>query len=582
MPLAEFTDKLGVKRAAHLLRRATFGATKSQIATFAELTPAEAIQQLFHQTLPEPVLPIDPKTGQEWFLSGTTEGSSEEFKLGQYFQGWFLAQMMSAGVGEDVSLAYSAREKLVLFLHTHFTCIANKVQNSRALYFQNQLFRQFVLDANTGDSEVNLKNLTVKLSVDNAMLRLLDGNLNSKGNPNENYARELLELYSIGRGLAGTVPENLPDRDYFVYTEDDVVAAAEVLSGWQDDLTFSNTDPDTNLPRGIVKGSPNDATAHKNTVKVFSSRFGNQSVTPNAALLNGSDPTEASALDEIRQLIEIIYSSPLTARNICWKIYRFFVYSPHNKYEAGNAVANIDSAVISEMVSVFTDGYQIQPVIENLLTSQHFYDATNPTVIDDKFGGIIKSPLDLILGTFRSFNVQFPDMLTQTEEFYEATTSVIYKMQSLGMKFYEPFDVAGYEAYHQFPIYQRIWITPGALAIRYEFIRSLFRSVSPGMFYIDALQYVQDNFAGVAPNAKDLVLALALYHLPVTDNLSFDAAATDSPLTYRRLNYFLDRFLQDFDETYWTTRWNENAGDLREQLEFLLNALLQSPEYQLA
>ncbi len=583
MPLAELTGVLGVKRAAHLLRRATFGANKSQIDHFASLTPAQAIQELFHQPLPDPVLPIDPETGLEWFLSGTTNGSSEEFKLGQYFQGWFMAQMMSSGIPENLSIPYSAREKIVLFFHTHFTCIANKVQSSRALYFQNELFRQYVLDANTGDPEVNLKSLTVKLSVDNAMLRLLDGNLNSKGNPNENYARELLELYSIGRGLEGTVPENLPAGDYYVYTEDDVVAAAEVLSGWQDDLTFANIDPDTNLPRGRVKGNPDNASSHKNTVKTFSERFGGQSVTPDPLLMNGDDPTEASALDEIRQLIDIIYSSPNTPRNICWKIYRFFVYSPHGKHEPTNNIGWIDSEVITPMADLFiSSGYQIQPVIENLLRSQHFYDATNPDIRDDSYGGIIKSPLDLILGTFRAFDVRFPDMLTETEAFYEATTSVIYTMQSLGMKFYEPFDVAGYEAYHQFPIFQRIWITPGALAIRYDFIRHLFRSVNPGMFYIDALQYVDDNFSGVAADAKSLIIALAHYHLPVADNLSFDEAATTSPLTHRRLNYFLNRFLQDFDEAYWTTRWNERAGDLREQLEFLFNAMLQTPEYQLA
>jgi uncharacterized protein (DUF1800 family) len=583
MPLAEFTGTLGVKRAAHLLRRATFGATKSQIDSFAVLTPAQAMQELFHQTLPDPILPIDPLTGTEWVISGTTDASSEEFKLGQYFQGWFMSQMMSSGIPENQSLPYSAREKLVMFLHTHFTCIANKVQSSRALYFQNQLFRQFVLDANSGDPEVNLKTLTVKLSVDNAMLRLLDGNLNSKGNPNENYARELLELYSIGRGLEGTVPENLAENDYFVYTEDDVVSAAEVLSGWEDDLTFSNIDPDTGLPRGRVKGSADNATSHKNTVKTFSPRFGGQSVTPDPLLLNGVEPTEASALDEIRQLIDIIYSSPSTARNICWKIYRFFVYSPHGKYEPGNSVEKIDTEIVTEMVNVFNNnGYQILPVIENLLRSQHFYDATNPDVRDDSYGGVIKSPLDLILGTFRSFNVQFPDIATETEAFYESTTSILYLMQSLGMKFYEPFDVAGYEAYHQFPIFQRIWITPGALAVRYDFIRLLFRSASPGMFNVDALQYVQENFSSVAPNAKELILQMARYHLPVSDNLSFDEASTTSPLTHRRLNYFLNRFLQDFDEAYWTTRWNEGAGDLREQLEFLLNVMLQTPEYQLA
>jgi uncharacterized protein (DUF1800 family) len=587
MPLAELDESLGIKRAAHLLRRAAFGANKSQIDAFSTLSPRQAVETLFRATLPEPVLPIDPETGQEWFISGVTDGSSEEFRLGQYFQGWFIAQMLSTGIPTEQSLAYATREKLVLFLHTHFTCIANKIQNSRALYFQNQLFRQFALDGNATDPEVNFKNLTVKISVDNAMLRLLDGNLNVKGSPNENYARELLELYSIGRGLEGTVPQDgLEEGDYYVYKEEDVVAAAQVLSGWEFDETFSNIDADTGLPRGVVKGSPTDAIAHNNAVKVFTERFGNQSVTPDPLLMNGDQATELSALDEVRQLIDIIYSSPLTARNICWKIYRFFVYSPHEKYDAGNRVQQIDTQIIEEMVNVFvSSGYKIQPVIENLLCSEHFYDAVAADVKDDKFGGIVKSPLDLVVGTFRSFDVQLPDMMTQTSTFYEATTSVLYLMQSLGMTFYEPFDVAGYEAYHQFPIFQRIWITPTALAIRYDFIRMLFRSSAPDMFSIDALQYVQENFSAEAPNVRELIKAVALYHLPVADFLVFDDTDPDvsrSTLTYQRMRYFRERFLQGFDEDYWTTRWNEGAGDLREQLEFLFNAMLQTPEYQLS
>ena len=69
MPLTEFTGTLGLKRAAHLLRRATFGATKAQIDSFAALTPTQAINALFHQTLPDAPLPIDPKTGSEWVES---------------------------------------------------------------------------------------------------------------------------------------------------------------------------------------------------------------------------------------------------------------------------------------------------------------------------------------------------------------------------------------------------------------------------------------------------------------------------------------------------------------------------------
>jgi uncharacterized protein (DUF1800 family) len=581
MPLPEYSGTLGMKRAAHLLRRATFGATKQQIDAFAALTPAQAITALYRQPLPDPVLPIDPETGQEWVISGVTDANSDAGELDEYFKRWFVGQMMSVGIAPSLSLAYSAREKLVFFLHSHFTTITSKVANSRSLYFQNQLFRLFALDAVNPDPIINFKTLSVKVSVDNAMLRLLDGNLNVKGSVNENYGRELLELYSLGRGLEGTLPPSPGPGDYLLYTEQDVQAAAKVLSGWDIDDTFSVIDVDTNLPRGTVKGSINNASAHDNDPKQFSARFNNATIQADPLLAPGGTPNEASALDEIQQLIDLIYTKPETAKNICWKIYRFFVYAPHTPQES----LAIDGPIITEMANTFvSNNFEIQPVIENLLRSQHFYEATAGTVTDDNFGGIIRSPLDLILHTLRFFEVPIPDMTTDVAGFYEATGEIVGNVYSQAMSFYEPYDVAGYDAYHQFPIYHRFWITPNTLANRYNFIRSVITSTEPGMFKVNVFDFVKNNIPNAtAADARLLVMELARYLLPVTDNLTFDDAVDDtSGLTAKRVNYFKERFLQTFDEAYWTTRWNEGAGDLRDQLEYLFNALMQSPEYQLA
>lgn len=581
MPLPEYSGTLGLKRAAHLLRRATFGATKQQIDAFAALTPAQAVNALFRQVLPDPLPPIDPKTGQEWVLSGVTDANSDAGELEEYFKAWLIGQMLSNGIPAGISLAYSAREKVIMFLHTHFTTITSKVSNSRSLYFQNQLFRLFALDALNPDPDINFKQLTVKISVDNAMLRLLDGYLNVKGSVNENYGRELLELYSLGRGLEGTLPPTTGPGDYILYTEQDVQAAAKVLSGWDTDETFLSLDADTNLPRGTVKGSLTNASAHDNSPKQFSARFNNAIIQADPLLLNGSNPTEASALDEIQQLVDLIYSKPETAKNICWKIYRYFVYAPHTPEES----LVIDTAVITEMANTLvSNNYKMQPVIENLLRSQHFYEAGAGTVTDDNFGGIIKSPIDLIVPTLRFFEVPIPDMTTATTAYYEATREIVNTVYNQAMSFYEPYDVAGYEAYHQFPIYHRFWITPNTLPNRYNFIRGVITSTEPGMFKVNVYDYVRNNIPNaIAADARLLVIELAKYLLPVTDNLTYDDAADDlSGLTAKRITYFKERFLQTFDEAYWTTRWNEGAGDLRDQLEYLFNALMQSPEYQLA
>jgi len=591
MPLPSFGGSLGYKRAAHLLHRASFGPTKLQIDSFATLTANQAVQLLFQQPLPDPVLPIDPETGTEWVLTGTTDANSGDSDLQEFFKGWFIGQMLGIGVPIGNSLAYATREKLVFFLHAVFTTIQSKVDNSRSLYFQNQLYRKFAFDK-TLLPDYNIKELTKKISVDNAMLRLLDGNLNVNGSVNENYGRELLELYSIGRGLEGTLPPATVPGDYINFKEQDVRAAAQVLSGWELDTTFSTLDDTVDLdiagtiklPRGKVRGSITNASAHDNSVKQFSERFDNATIQADPLLLNGTNATEESAIDEINQLIELIYSKPETARNFCRRIYRFFVY-----HEITKAT---DDTIIAEMANTFAlNNYKIQPVLEDLFQSQHFYDAA-AGVNDDSFGGIIKSPLDLMVGTLRIFDIQLPDPVANAETYYEKTGELIGTLQDMGMHFYEPFDVAGYDAYHQYPIYHRSWISTNYLTRRYEFIRNLVSNnqMMPGELRIDVVAFVQNNISNaIASDARNLIIELAKYFLPMADNLTFDPALDDNAgLTAERLNYFLTAFLKspqiDGDpEGAWSFRWN-NPVDMevvRRQLENLFNAMLQSPEYQL-
>jgi uncharacterized protein (DUF1800 family) len=386
-------------------------------------------------------------------------------------------------------------------------------------------------------------------------------------------------------------PATVPG-DYFNFKEQDVRAAAQVLSGWTLDTTFSNPDitVDLNLagtvklPRGKVRGSATNASGHDNSIKQFSERFNNATIQPNPALLSGANATEASALDEISQLVELIYSKPETARNFCRRIYRYFVY--HEITQA------IDDTIIAEMANTLAaNNYKIQPVLEDLFQSQHFYDAAAGTG-DDNFGGIIKSPLDLMIGTFRIFGIQLPHPVANAESFYEKTSSLIRTLESMGMHFYEPFDVAGYDAYHQFPIYHRSWISTNYLTRRYEFIRTLVsdNQTMPGALRIDPVAFVQTNISNaIASDAKALIIELAKYFLPLSDNLTFDPALDDAAgLTAERMNYFLTAFLKspqiDADpEGSWTFRWN-NPVDMevvRKQLESLFNAMLQSPEYQL-
>jgi hypothetical protein len=250
----------------------------------------------------------------------------------------------------------------------------------------------------------------------------------------------------------------------------------------------------------------------------------------------------------------------------------------------------VETAAINEMANTFAaGGYKLQPVLENLLRSQHFYEAA-AGIGDDNFGSIIKSPLDLVLGAVRFFNLPVPASST-IAPFYEMTGEIVSIMNDQGMSFYEPFDVSGYDAYSQYPIYHRSWISVNYLTRRYELIRNLVNPAEPGMLKVQVLDFVTATFSNaVIRDARMLVTELAKYVLPVTDNLTYDTAVDDNAgLSAERLNYFLKAFLSDIypagtEETSWTSNWDSqtNMDTVRGQLENLFNAMLQSPEYQLA
>uniref|UniRef100_UPI00404B4E64 DUF1800 domain-containing protein n=1 Tax=Fulvivirga sp. TaxID=1931237 RepID=UPI00404B4E64 len=595
MPLAPFTGTLGTKKAAHLLRRATFGANKASIDMLAAMTPQQAIPSLFLDNLPGPPLPVDTETGQEW-ISGVTDANSGDNELQDFLKQWMIGQCLGVDVDDSSKLSYKTREKVVFFYHTYFTTIMTKVDDSRATYFQNALFRLFAFDKNDVDVQIvnedtglpendtlvlNIKELTKKISVDNAMLKFLDGNLNVKGSPNENYAREMLELYTIGRGLEGNLPDIPEPGDYINFTEQDVRAAANVLTGFDIDDDFVNIDPYTNLPRGVIKGG-NIATAHENNValKTFSPRFDNAQITADPALLNGGQPTEESILDEISQLIELIYTKEETAKHLCRKLYRFYVY-----YEI---TPEIDNTIIAEMAqTLINNDYKVQMVLEELFASEHFYEAV-AGIEDDKFGGIIKSPLELVLGTLSFFNYELPSYTGDLEGFYNETGQLLSSMDSMGMNFYEPFEVAGYSAYHQFPVYNRNWISTNYLTQRYNFIRQILNP-SEDRIYIDPYAFVNVNFAANAGDARQLVIDIAAYVFTMADNLSYDVDGGE--LTKERLRFFLQSFLGfadyeaevDIAIVEWESLYanSSNYLEIGEYLKRLFNAMLQSPENQL-
>ncbi len=481
--------------------------------------------------------------------------------------------MMSTGVSATDRLAFSTREKTTFFLHTVLTTIQQTVNSSRALYFQNTLLRNFAFDGGT-NPKISLRELTKKICIDNAMLALLDGELNVKGSPNENYARELMELYTIGKGLNDQIPATGVQGDYYYYTEQDVEAAAKVLSGFDFDNTFSTIDADTLIPRGKIKAGANLLpNQHDNTVKQFSARFGNATITPSA-----TPPTEASMLDEIDQLINLLYSQSETPKNICRKIYRFYVYH--------DITTTIDSTIITDLTTTFiANNYKIEPVIRELLASDHFYDSADATVDNDNFGAVIKSPLDLVAQTLNFFEYQLPDYVSQSASFYMKAGNLIQSLKDQGLDLMNPYDVAGYEAYHQSPLYNRMWINTNSLAERYKFIYDTMTVVNtdPNNVTLDLLAYIKLRFNTNASDPDTLIREIVPYILPLFNE--------GTEITTSRLDWFKAQMLKLGSASgnslnFWQFKW-ANSGtspadeDARGMLQDLINAMMQSPEYQL-
>jgi len=217
------------------------------------------------------------------------------------------------------------------------------------------------------------------------------------------------------------------------------------------------------------------------------------------------------------------------------------------------------------------------------MSSQHFFDSDDSLKENDNRGALIKSPVDLFCGLFRTFKIEFPDRETDPAAFYANMGYVVDRLVDQGLNFYEPFEVAGYPAYHQFPGYNRNWITTYALAHRYQTGDLLMEP--PGgenerSIYLDVMEWVENS--GDVTSPSDAVEIMTV----LTENL---LAVT---LTQERIDYFLYTVFLDFPEdqanarVYWSQEWADykNSGDgttVRFLLERLVSALIQTPEFQL-
>ena len=206
---AELVFRWDARAAEHLINRAGFGARPDEIERAVQVGQTAAVAQLLAGERPEyePYYPTVERPGKDALAMGDKDAMLKRFKASDrnemgMFGAWWTEEMVRSG--------HPLRERMTLFWHGHFTSSYRTVKSSGAMIRQNELFRSAGLGSFRG--------LLLGVLEDPAMLIYLDGTKNKKDSPNENLARELMELFTLGEGN---------------YTEQDVKEAARALTGWR-------------------------------------------------------------------------------------------------------------------------------------------------------------------------------------------------------------------------------------------------------------------------------------------------------------------------------------------------------------
>ena len=559
--LNPYESPLGYRKAKHLLRRACFNYSKTTIDYFATLTPEDAVNELSN----EPVLfwehPYDPVVNSEigapdGFWMHTENTTPENFTTGHFrkkaiISGWWWYNAQKQN---------SLKHKLVFFLHSCFT-LSKHDGVPRSSYFYDYLR---LLDFYAYD----LKTLAKKITFDNSILYYLDNNTNNKNNPNENYAREFLELFTILKG------EQIGEGNYTTYTESDVQNAAKVFSGIKNKPLRDNLDPDSQIPMGYVNTAQHDIQD-----KTFSEAFDNQTIS--------GQSTQQGVVQEVDDFVEMIFSQQATAISYCRKLYRFYVKSEWDEEVENDIIIPLSNQLIA-------NNFNLLEVLETLLMSQHFYDEDSNDNSDQIIGSIVKSPIQLISETINLLDISFPnpeasannppdsfnDDLLNFKRFYYNFAYLSF-FTSTALRPFSPDTVAGYPAMYQSPSFDRNWFTSNTIIGRYKliecFITGQNRINSTGAnirIQFDSVEYVENsgNFSAVN-NAITLVQEIA--------DLIYCESINSS-----RVNYFVTILTNGLEAYYWSSAWTDylqtgNQVQVKTRLDSLFTGMLNAAEFQL-
>ncbi len=367
---------------AHLLRRAGFGATRGELEAYAAKGYEATVEELLYpENFPDLEYDLLERYMEEWHDRSNTDTCR---------QLWFYRMI----TGQR-----PLQEKIALFWHGILPTGDTKVLHGRMTPVQVEMFR----DLGLGSFET----LLLELAKDPAMSFFLDNWMSHKGSINENFGRELLELFTMGVGMDGQ-----PN-----YTEDDVKECARAFTGW----TYTGHIP--RYPYGRYSWQfQYDPTDHDDDEKTFLGETGNW---------NGED------------IIRIIVNQPACARFICRHLYNFFV-ADEPQVPHWTMVPPGDMEAIETLEKAYFDNnHEIRPVLRVLFNSDFFQNARFTKV---------KSPAELVASVIKQVGY-FQD------GYKMGIGPIAYEAAYMGQDLYEPPTVEGWH-------YGRAWIDSGTLVER--------------------------------------------------------------------------------------------------------------------
>jgi hypothetical protein len=412
--LESFDKTLSDGDRAHLLKRTLFGVSKKELRAFSGQSLAEMLDTLLTKSAAPP-LPINNYN----FLSD--KGPDPDIPHGKpfieapfnnTFEGWRVISLKSWQISQMLKHKTSLEEKMILFWWNMLPIQLWGVFVTKATYGYISLLRRNVFG--------NFKQIIKELTVDPAMLIYLSGAFNSKEAPDENYARELQELFCIGKGSNAK------------FTEKDVQSAAKVLTGWTiQEGWFGNTGP---------AGSRFVFGRHDTSDKEFSSFYGNKVIKGRFGL---------DGAKELDELLDMIFSNNEVALHLSRKLYQFFVSTEIS--------TQTEQLVIEPLAKIIrSNNYDVLPALRALFGSAHFFD-------EQIQGSQIKTPVDHLLALWKSFDM--PRVSDPQQEIY-LYSALLWRMSTLGMEIGDPPNVAGWPAFYQKPLFDKTWITTDTITER--------------------------------------------------------------------------------------------------------------------